>query len=198
MPRFADLSPAKLGTAGTVRELSFGTTKDRMLVIENCPNRKACTIFVRGGNKVIVKETERSIHDALCVARNLVRFQDITYGGGAAEISCSLKVCEVADTLGTVEQYALRGFAAALDEIPMALAENSGYNSIGALAAVKAAQIATGSSHLGIDCSMRGTNDMKEQGVFNPLQSTISSFMLATQVVSLILKIDDVHIAGEQ
>ena len=55
-----------------VREISFGTTKDHMLVIEGCPNSSAVTIFVRGGNKMILDETKRSLHDALCVARNLV------------------------------------------------------------------------------------------------------------------------------
>ena len=78
--------------AGVVREMAFGTTKDRMLVIENCPNSRAVTIFVRGSNKMILDEVKRSLHDALCVARNLVRDNAIVYGGGAAEISCSLAV----------------------------------------------------------------------------------------------------------
>merc|ERR550539_1158934 len=34
VPRFQELTPQKLGTAGKVRELTFGTTKDKMLVIE--------------------------------------------------------------------------------------------------------------------------------------------------------------------
>ena len=58
--------------AASVREMTFGTTKDRMLVIEGCPNSRAVTLFVRGGNKMILDETKRSLHDALCVARNLV------------------------------------------------------------------------------------------------------------------------------
>ena len=53
VPRFEELSPEKLGCAGVVKELSFGTTKDRMLVIEECPNSKAVTIFIRGGNKMV-------------------------------------------------------------------------------------------------------------------------------------------------
>merc|ERR1712126_617844 len=36
VPRFSELTSEKLGTAGKVREMSFGTTKDRMLVIEEC------------------------------------------------------------------------------------------------------------------------------------------------------------------
>lgn len=63
-----------------------------MLVIEGCPKLSAVTIFVRGGNKMILEEIKRSLHDALCVARNLVRDNSIVYGGGAAEISCSLAV----------------------------------------------------------------------------------------------------------
>lgn len=53
VPRFQELSPDKLGTAGLVREVSFGTTKDRMLVIEECQNSKAVTIFLRGGTKMV-------------------------------------------------------------------------------------------------------------------------------------------------
>lgn len=52
VPRFSELTPDKLGKAGIVRELDFGTTKDHMLVIEECHNSKAVTIFIRGGNKM--------------------------------------------------------------------------------------------------------------------------------------------------
>jgi T-complex protein 1 subunit epsilon len=53
VPRFSELTADKLGKAGVVREISFGTTKDRMLVIEECQNTKAVTIFIRGGNKMV-------------------------------------------------------------------------------------------------------------------------------------------------
>merc|ERR1712055_1263269 len=61
VPRFQELSSDKLGTAGKVREMSFGTTKDKMLVIEECANSKAVTIFLRGGTKMIVEEAKRSM-----------------------------------------------------------------------------------------------------------------------------------------
>lgn len=53
VPRFSELTAEKLGRAGVVRELSFGTTKDHMLVIEECPNSRAVTIFIRGGNEMV-------------------------------------------------------------------------------------------------------------------------------------------------
>jgi T-complex protein 1 subunit epsilon len=112
VPRFEDLSAEKLGKAGVVREVSFGTTRDKMLVIEECANTRAVTVFVRGSNKMarqpiqsecslliyvqIIDEAKRSLHDALCVVRNLVRDNRIVYGGGAAEIACSLAVEEEA------------------------------------------------------------------------------------------------------
>ncbi len=45
----------------------------------------------------VIEETKRSLHDALCVARNLVRDNNIVYGGGAAEMACSLAVEAAAD-----------------------------------------------------------------------------------------------------
>lgn len=44
-----------------------------------------------------MEEAKRSLHDALCVIRNLVKDNRIVYGGGAAEISCALAVGTQAD-----------------------------------------------------------------------------------------------------
>lgn len=44
-----------------------------MLVIEQCENTKAVTCFIRGSNRMVVEEAKRSLHDAICVVRNLVR-----------------------------------------------------------------------------------------------------------------------------
>lgn len=193
VPRFEELSPEKLGSAGLVREVSFGTTKDRMLVIEKCPNTRAVTIFIRGGNKMIVEEAKRSLHDALCVVRNLVRDNRVVYGGGAAEISCSLAVAEQANKIATIEQYALRAFADALDSIPLALSENSGLSAIDVVTDLKARQKLENNPWLGIDCLNKGTNDMKVQNVIETLTSKKQQISLATQLVKMILKIDDVR-----
>jgi T-complex protein 1 subunit epsilon len=194
VPRFEELTPDKLGSAGVVRERSFGTTKDRMLCIEGCPNNRAVTIFIRGGNKMIVEEAKRSIHDALCVTRNLIRDNRIVYGGGAAEVSCGLAVAREADKVAGLEQYSFRAFADALDSIPLALAENSGLAAIPALTGVKSAHVQEGNPRLGIDCMQKGNNDMKSQQVVETLLSKKQQISLATQVVRMILKIDDVRV----
>ena len=197
VPRFSELSTEKLGTAGKVRELSFGTTKEKMLVIEECANSRAVTIFLRGGNKMIVEEAKRSMHDALCVVRNLVKDNRIVYGGGAAEIACSVAVANKAQSVASIEQYALRAFAEALETVPMALSENSGFNPIKTVADIKSRQILEKNPHLGIDCMQTGTNDMKTQYVIETLIAKKQQITLAAQVVRLILKIDDVRTVGE-
>ncbi|XP_039255717.1 T-complex protein 1 subunit epsilon-like [Styela clava] len=198
VPRFSELTPEKLGHAGLVRELSFGTTKDKMLVIEECKNTKAVTIFLRGGNKMIVQEAKRSVHDALCVIRNLVRDNRVVYGGGACEIACAVAVSKEAELNPSLEQYAMRAYVQALESVPLALAENSGLNPIQTLSDVRSKQVNESNSNLGIDCLNKGTNDMKEQHVIETLVGKKQQISLATQLVRMILKIDDVRSPGEQ
>ena len=192
VPRFSELSAEKLGKAGVVREVGFGTSAARMLVIEDCANTKAVTVLVRGGNRMLIDEVKRSLHDAMCVTRNLIKDARIVYGGGSAEVSCSLAVGRAADGVSGTEQYAVRAFADALDDVPMALAENSGLSPIATLSEVKAAQVADGNPRIGVDCMMEGTGDMKDQNVFETLIGKQQQLMLATQLVKMILKIDDV------
>lgn len=192
IPRFEEITPEKLGKAGRVREVAYGTSKDRMLVVEQCANSRTVTVFIRGGNHMIIDEAKRSLHDAMCVARNLIRSNRIVYGGGASEIACSIAVSEAADSISGMEQYAMRAFADALDDIPMALAENSGLSPIATLSEVKARQLAETNPFLGIDCMATGTNDMREQRVFETLIGKQQQLLLATQLVKMILKIDDI------
>jgi T-complex protein 1 subunit epsilon len=200
VPRFEELSEEKLGKCGMVREISFGTNnKERMLVLEDCANSNAITVLVRGGNKMIVEEAKRSLHDAMCVVRNLIKDNRVVYGGGAAEIACSLAVRKFADTVSGVDQYAIRAFAEALEDIPLALAENAGLSPMEEVAALKARQIRESNPVIGLGVVDPIRNDdgyhsadMRALGVFETLIGKQQQLQLASQVVKMILKIDDV------
>lgn len=202
VPRFEEITPEKLGRAGRVREISFGNTNERMLVIEDCANSSAVTVLVRGGSKMLVEEAKRSLHDAMCVVRNLIRDNRVVYGGGAAEIACSLAVSKYADTVTGVDQYAIRAFADALEDIPLALAENSGLSPIEEVAAAKARQVKENCPTIGLGLDVDGGEDgfhstnMKDHGVFETLVGKQQQLQLAAQVVKMILKIDDVISMG--
>ena len=60
------------------------------------------------------------------------------------------------------------------------------------MAEVRKQQIETGKPFMGIDSLKKGTNNMKEQLVFETLIGKKQQIYLSTQVVKMILKIDDV------
>jgi T-complex protein 1 subunit epsilon len=192
VPRFQELSSDKLGKAKLVKEIGFGTTDDRMIVIEGCANTSAVTVLVRGGNKMIVDEAKRCLHDALCVVRNLIKDSRIVFGGGCAELMASLEIMKVVDLEPSVEQYAMKAFSDSLEEISNALAENSGLSPIETTTWLKNELRSDPSKRYGVDCMGVGTNDMRELKVFESLQSKVQQLQLATQVVRMILKIDDI------
>jgi T-complex protein 1 subunit epsilon len=198
VPRFEELTADKLGTAGVVRELSFGTTKSKMLVIEECKNSKAVTILIRGGNQMLLAEAKRSLHDAMCIVRSLIQDSRVVYGGGAAEISCSIAVAKQADLLSTLEQYAFRSFSVALECVPLALAENSGLPPIETLSELKSRQMNEKTAALGVDCMYTGDSNMKTHHVVEALNSKKQQILLATQLVKMILKIDDIRAPSDQ
>jgi len=76
VPRFEDLSKEKLGTAGIVREMSFGTTREKMLVIEECANTRAVTIFVRGSNKMVCVGIACNDYTSNQLFRSLTKLSD--------------------------------------------------------------------------------------------------------------------------
>ena len=137
VPRFEEITPAKLGKAGMVKEISFGTSNDKVILIEECANSKAVTILIRGGSATICDEAKRCLHDAVCVVRNMIKNSNVVGGGGATELACSIAVQSEADKITGVEQYAVRAFADALEEIPLALSENSGYAPIEYVSKIK-------------------------------------------------------------
>ena len=74
----------------------------------------------------------------------------------------------------------------------MALAENTGHNALKVLTQAKLEQTEKKEGFYGIDCMSTGNTNMKEQKVFETLLSKKGQLQLATQVVKMILKIDDV------
>lgn len=132
---------------------------------------------------MLLEEARRSLHDAMCVVRSLVREARVVCGGGAAEIACGLAVASAAEKCGTADFYALRAFSEALDAIPLALARNAGLQPVEALAKARSLQLTKGPS-IGIDCGevetigvkneqevAIGAADMKEKHVFETLGS---------------------------
>ena len=82
-----------------------------MIVFKELQHSKAVSILIRGGSKTIIDEAHRSIHDALCVIRNLIKNPQVIVGGGASELAISIYLRKQADEISSVQQYAIRSFA---------------------------------------------------------------------------------------
>ncbi|RLI09315.1 thermosome subunit [Candidatus Bathyarchaeota archaeon] len=189
-----DLTPADLGEAGLVEERKIGDEK--MIFVEGCKNPKAVAILIRGGSERIVDEAERSIHDALCVVRDVVEEPKIVAGGGAPEIEVARAVREHAVDLPGREQLALERFADAFEAIPATLAENAGLDPIDVLSEIKARH-EKGETWVGVDVLGGRVEDMQKLEVYEPLSVKKQIVKSATEAAAMILKIDDVIAAAK-
>jgi thermosome len=184
-----NLTAEDLGEAGVVEERKIGDEK--MIFVEGCKNPKAVAILVRGGTERIVDEAERSIHDALCVVRDVVQEPKIVAGGGAPEIEVARAVRESAVDLPGREQLAMERFADAFEIIPSVLAENAGLDPIDVLSEIKARH-EKGEMWVGVDVIGGGVEDMRKLEVYEPLAVKRQIIKSSTEVAAMILKIDDV------
>jgi len=129
------LTSKDLGEAALVEERKI--SNDKMTFIEGCKRPKAVTILIRGSTPRMNSETERSIHDALCVVRDLLQEPKIVAGGSAPELEVSKVLKQYAETLPGREQLAVKAFAEALEVITTTLAENAGLDPIDILSSLR-------------------------------------------------------------
>lgn len=183
-------NPEMLGTADLVEEFSTGSQKlIKMTGIQN-PGRTV-SILVQGSNKLVIDEAERSIHDAHCVIRCLVKQGALIAGGGAPEIEISVKLMEYAKTLLGKEAVCFKAFAQALEVIPFTLAENAGLHPISVVTSLRNHH-ANGEKNYGINVRKGTVTNILEENVLQPLLVSTSAVSLAAETVRSILKIDDI------
>ncbi|GAM17592.1 hypothetical protein SAMD00019534_007670 [Acytostelium subglobosum LB1] len=183
-------TPDKLGKADLVEEV--GTTDGKIVKITGIPNPgKTVTILARGSNKLVLDEAERSIHDALCVIRSLVKKKFLIAGGGAPEIEVSQQVTEYAKSLMGNTSYCVRAYAEALEIIPYTLAENAGLHPISIVTELRNKH-AQGEKNAGINVRKGAITNILQENVVQPLLVSTSALTLATETVIMLLKIDDI------
>ncbi|KJE91482.1 chaperonin containing TCP1 [Capsaspora owczarzaki ATCC 30864] len=180
----------RLGSAELVEEVSTGDSK--IVKVTGVPaNSRTVSVLVRGSNKLVIEEADRSLHDALCVIRCLVKKRALIAGGGAPEIQMSHELTEYANSLEGMDSYCIREFAQALEVIPFTLAENAGLNPISVVTELRTRH-AQGEKTAGINVRKGTITNILEENVIQPLLVSISSITLASETVRAILKIDDI------
>ncbi|KAF8077861.1 T-complex protein 1 [Lyophyllum atratum] len=179
----------KLGYADLVEEDTRSGAK--VVRITGVKNRgRTVSILAMGSNNLVVEECERSLHDALCVVRCLVKKRALIGGGGAPEIHVSRLLSQHSQSLKGMEAYCFQAYADALEVIPVTLAENAGLNPIAIVTELRNRH-ALGERNAGINVRKGLISNILEEDVVQPLLVTTSAIELATETVCLLLKIDD-------
>jgi len=105
----------------------------------------------------------------------------------------SLRLHEVAIKVKGLKSYCVKAFAEALEVIPFTLAENAGLNPINIVTELRNKH-EQGEKHHGINVKKGIISNMLQENVIQPSLVSSSELKLATEVVRLILKIDDIVI----
>ncbi|MDH4221382.1 MAG: thermosome subunit beta [Candidatus Bathyarchaeota archaeon] len=189
-----DLTEKDLGYAKLVEERKIGD--DKMTFIEGCKNPRSVAILIRGGTERIVDEAERSVHDALCVVRDVVQEPKILAGGGAPEMEIAMALRDYAESLPGREQLAVQRFAEAIETVPLTLGENAGLDPLDILSELRSRH-GKGEKWAGVDVFEGKIKDMKELEVYEPLAVKKQAIKSATEAATMILRVDDVIASGK-
>jgi len=187
---FEDLRPEDLGWAKVVEERKIG--EDKMVFVEGCKDPKSVAVLIRGGLERVLDEAERAMDDAISVVADVIQKPKVVPGGGAVEAELARRLKSYAVKIGGREQLAIEAFADALEVIPKTLAENAGHDVIDTMVALRAAHEKEDGFKMGIDVYTGEIVDMIEKGVLDPAWVKEQAIKTATELASMVLRIDDV------
>jgi len=211
VPRFESLTSDKIGSCKKISTISFDEEdNDQALLLEGCPVSKTVSVLLHATNKHLLDEVERSFHDAICVAKNIIFDNKVLYGGGSAEMRAHLFLEEYIEKQSTKSNnqkpflehlVCLKAFMKTLLEIPTILAENGlGSGAENALEHVSQViaklRASKNSEWIGIDALGTGEHDMKKIGVVENLNQKCQQFNLANDLVKQLIKIDSIRVIG--
>jgi len=160
--------------------------------ITGCPKGSACTVLLRGASKDTLNEMERNLHDAMCVARNIIKEPRACYGAGAVEMHVSKTLTEKAKTVSGVQQQAYQAIAMSLEVIPRTLAQNCGANVIRVITDLRSRHAQKDGHYWGINGVTGKITDIRELKVIEPAAVKIQAFKTAIEAACMILRVDDV------
>lgn len=192
---FEDFREENFGFAELVKEERY-SDDDVRIFVETEKNPEAVTILIYASTEHILQEIKRAMTDGL---GDVLATKDgrIVAGGGAIEIEVAKELRKYGQTLKGREQLAVESFAAALESIPETLAENAGLDPISILAALKQKHDINEKSK-GLNLLNDAIEDMLEAGIIEPLKIKTQAIDSATEVATMILRIDDNLLAKEK
>jgi thermosome len=190
-----ELTSEQMGQAQVVEEVK--KQEEGFTYVRGCINPKALTILLHGGTEHVIDEMERAIKDGLGDVAASLQDGKMVAGGGAIEIELARELRKFSQSLGGREQLAVEQFASALESVPAVLAENAGLDPIDILTELKARHD-NGEKNAGLNLFQSGIGDNVQAGVVEPFKIKTQAIRSASEVTTMILRIDDVIAASEK
>jgi len=178
-----------LGECKIIEEIIIG--EDKLIKFSGCKRGEACTIVLRGASTHVLDEAERSMHDALCVLVNTVKNHRIILGGGNSEMQMSIACEEIAKKEKGKQALAIEGYARALKQLPIIIADNGGYDSAELVQNLKVSLL-EGNKHAGLNMNGGFIDDMQKLGITEALRSKEQALISASEAAEMILRVDDI------
>mmetsp|Transcript_49746 Transcript_49746/g.101580 ORF Transcript_49746/g.101580 Transcript_49746/m.101580 type:complete len:532 (+) Transcript_49746:87-1682(+) len=179
----------RVGKCDLIEEILIG--EDRLIQFKGCSGGEACTIVLRGASMHLLDEAERSIHDALCVLKTVVKDTRAIYGGGCSEVLMAEAVDALAKQTPGKQSLAIEAFGKALRSLPKTIAENGGYDSTELVTQLRAAHN-KGQVSAGLDMVNGTIGDMKEIGITESFKVKCQSLVSAAEAAEMIIRVDEV------
>jgi len=185
-----DLTEGMLGEAGLIEEMKDIT----ITKITECKNPSTVSILLKGTSQIFVDELERAVYDATRVVMDALEDGEFVVGGAAIDVEMMMQINEFAAMQEGRTQLAIEAFARMFEVIPYTLAENSGFDQIDKMVALKRAH-ANGENHAGLNVFTGEIVDMYAEGVIEPARVKRQAIMSATETAALIIRVDDMMIS---
>ena len=174
----------QLGKCDLIEEVMIG--EDKLIRFSGVARAEACTIVLRGATKQILDESERSMHDALCVLQRTVAETRTVQGGGCLEALMAHAVRQLAIKTPGKEAVAMESFANALMQLPITIADNAGYDS------AELAAHADGKTSHGLDMENGEIACMKKLGITESFQVKRQVLLSAAEAAEMIIRVDNI------
>lgn len=191
---YDDLKQENLGFAKNVERKEI--LNQNYIFIEGCTNPKAITLFLKSSTIHVLDEVKRAVEDAIGDLNSILKSRKIVAGGGAIELELHKELLEYSKEFSGKNQLIIQEFAKSFLSIPKVLCENCGFDEIETLT-----KLISNHENNEKDSGINGFDGIVlntvEFGIIEPINVKSQAIKSATEISSMILRIDDI-IAAKQ
>lgn len=193
-----DVAAEHLGHAGIVEEQTIepreGRRKRRrMTVFDDCTDPDSVCVVLRGVDDYLGDQATTDLRKAAAAVATATGDADasagVVPGGGAIDVRVASAVRDASTGEGSRAALAMEAYADAVQQVPHTLAHNAGLDPIETLADLRAAHERGDDS--GLVFPDGGIADVVKAGVVDPAATRLEGYHTATDIATLLLRIDD-------